>query len=173
MDKAVLKKEAKDKERAERAARKAKERAVNGSTPAKADTPDTPMVDVKAEEESDDVKISFSGDEGDRSPEGSPGSPSNSDLKRKREEGEDQGSPKRTRTGTPGIPPPPPPPPGEGNVGDGEEVNSAATESAPYSFPVQLETPPMTTNGSCDPEGNGKEGVEGARQVAVEAPGGS
>lgn len=213
MDKAVAKKAAKDKERAERAAKKAREQALHGDAATKTDTPNTPTVDVKEQkDESEDEMIPFLDDEEDKLATGSPSSPSNSELKRKRDEGDDHGSPKRTRTDTPPGPPPPPPPPAEDMPVDVEHESAVSTEDPSYSYadangeeavgkyrlvpekteiraesakvgsypsPMQLQTPPTTTNGSCEHDSSSKEGgqhfegLSGSKPAEVEAQGGS
>ena len=198
MDRAVQKKVAKDKERAERNAQKEQEQAVNGKVAVKTDTPDTPQLDSnEAKEESDDEMIPFSGDE-DNGDDGTtpPSASSNSELKRKRENEGDDGSPKRTRTeDTPPAPPPPPPPPMEDMPANTPEQGAQSTEGAVlperaklgeelgkavgYLSPMQLATPPTTTNGSCEHDSNGKdgsshsfEGLESSKRAAVITTGG-
>jgi len=152
MDKAVRKKEEREKHK-------------TGHSAVKKDSASTPPGGVKNEEMSYDVL--------DPEEEASPSS--TSDLKRKRDEEEGLSILKKTRTGTEepqAAPPPPPPPPVEDMPTDMEDANltpmdesftgsfpEGSTEDATYkgktilqanghTSPMQLATPP--TNGSND-----------------------
>ncbi|KAF2205426.1 hypothetical protein GQ43DRAFT_446049 [Delitschia confertaspora ATCC 74209] len=185
-DKAVAKKAIKDKERAARAAQKAKEQAVAGKSAVKSDSPETPIPTAKEDkEDSDDEMIPFSDNEDDPSPA------SPSDLKRKRGADDDHSLPKRTRTDTP--PPPPPPPPAEDMPADMADLaytsmeqtgnlngeldhgkpskpselltgivseNRESLKANNHPSPMQLATPPTTTNGSCEHDTEEKDGSQ-------------
>ncbi|KAF2182724.1 hypothetical protein K469DRAFT_690471 [Zopfia rhizophila CBS 207.26] len=198
MDKAVVKKAARDQEKAKRKARE----SGAGKAPVKTGTPETPKADARAEkEDSDDEMLGLLDDEDEHSHDASPADSLSADLKRKREEDDDHGSPKKSRTDTPPAPPPPPPPPPtEDMPTDMDDSGLTSTEDASNSFhseapeavnggsacgkstlcselvadrvkqsedssktenypsPMQLATPPTTTNGSCEHDSNGKDG---------------
>lgn len=155
MDKAVKKKEERDKQKAARAAE------------GKAGSPSAEKEAVDIEEvEWDDDMMDIHKDIA-ASKEASP-TDSSSELKRKREGEEDPGSPKKTRKSTDGrasAPPPPPPPPPASDVleidqeyvllttGNGHDTShgnaidgKAGLQENGYPSPVQLATP--STNGS-------------------------
>ncbi|KAF2016498.1 hypothetical protein BU24DRAFT_328480, partial [Aaosphaeria arxii CBS 175.79] len=158
MDKAVVKKEAKDKERAAKAERRAKEKAA-GKVPAEA-SPESPKKEEAPERaDSDDEMIGLSDDEDALA----------ADLKRKREEDYEVASPKKLRPDAVPAPPPPPPPPAEDMPQDIEGAHltpieyadpftiaamsgSPSTELLPDRLkngaesPMQLATPPTTMN---------------------------
>ncbi|KAF2710824.1 hypothetical protein K504DRAFT_500768 [Pleomassaria siparia CBS 279.74] len=107
MDKAVKKKAERDKEKAVRAEKKARDKAAGKVL--EAETPDTPNEEVKeTKDDSDDEMIGLSYDDDTGSHQTSP--TDSGELKRKREEESNFGSPKKTRTEMPPAPPPPPPP---------------------------------------------------------------
>ncbi|KAF2003090.1 hypothetical protein P154DRAFT_110378 [Amniculicola lignicola CBS 123094] len=170
MDKAVSKKAARDKEKKAKAEKKAKDVAA-GKAPATEDSPETPREDAKLSKDDSDVDMPGVSDDED---EDSPGL-----TKRKREGDEQFGSPKKSRTEVPPAPPPPPPPPPAEDMpldmDDSFEVDTNGSGvhmqdlplglvrgepfikgEAMYS-PMQLATPPTTTNGSCEHESNVKD----------------
>jgi len=101
MDKAVKKKEERDRQKAAR------------SADGKADpVPESPTIPDIEEVEWDDDMMDLQNDN-EESPAES------SELKRKREGDEDPSSPKKTRTATDELPPPPPPPPMAATNGNG------------------------------------------------------
>jgi [histone H3]-lysine36 N-trimethyltransferase len=183
MDKAVQKKEAKDKDKAARAEKRARTKP-EGMVLVAEDTPETPRKEEKGE--SDDDLLEISEDEDEDLDQDSPADSSATDLKRKREEDGELGSPKKSRTeGTPAPPPPPPPPPppAEDMPLDVEESSltpvdyadpfilaalngSPSTELLPDRLkngaesPMQLATPPTTMNGSCEHESSAKDGEQ-------------
>ena len=179
MDKAVAKKAARNREKAARGEAKAA-RAVERDSAAGAavDTPKdaTPTCQADAKDDSDDVAMltDDSDDDDERSPpQAVPGAEPSSDRKRKLDDATaptEHGSPKRLRTDTPPPPPPPPPPPmddaslaelpGAPVPGSTHPAVDASDAGAPkhelhaarQHSPVQLATPPTTTNGSCEEE---------------------
>lgn len=173
MDKAVLKKAARDKDKT---VKKTQDK-VEGKTLTGTDTPETPRANME-KEDSDDEMVGLSDDGDSKSHEVSPAELSAADLKRKREEDGDVGSPKKTRVEMSQIvPPPPPPPPVEDMpadadiaditpVDDSVLVNELVTDRVKQEYfpsPMQLATPPTTTNGSCDHDSDVK---DGGRDVA-------
>ena len=155
MDKAVKKKEERQKLKASQG---------GGKSDTKEGTPDTPQDAPKGGEDGWTDGMAATAD--DASP-----TDSTSDLKRKRAEEGRSGSPKRTRTGSEvpqPAPPPPPPPPASTENGESSltPMDDASTISFPevgdrgntggktafqldgYGSPMQLATPP--TNGSGD-----------------------
>jgi hypothetical protein len=150
MDKAVKKKEERDKHKA---ARKAEGKPESPSiTQEMGDTEE-----VEGDDDTMDIDKDFAASH-DASP-----TDSSSELKRKREIEEDPSSPKKSRTGSDELqaapPPPPPPPPMEDTLDADAEYQSPTTEinsgsgtnvSAPqengHLSPMQLATP--STNGS-------------------------
>lgn len=149
MDKAVRKKEEREKARAARGD------TAHGDV---GGTPDTPQIDME-----DSLEVTV---EADDSPDDS-----SSELKRKRED-DAYNSPRnmRSRTDEPPAPPPPPPPPAEdmmdesdatalddgsmGSFAEGTPSNGKmALRVSSQPSPMQLATPP--TNGSGDCRGNG------------------
>lgn len=160
LDKAVRKKEERDRQRAARAAEGGAE------SPAAAALEMRDIEEVEWDDEMMDIKAETSASL-DTSPAGSA-----SELKRKREDGEDSGSPKKSRMGTDELqsaPPPPPPPPAddgtEGNEGYGSLVvgeravvnGNATTHRNGYGSPMQLATP--STNGLSGADRRGKNEV--------------
>lgn len=163
LDKALRKKEERSKHKTQT--------GVKSET--KPGTPDTPKGSVKAEDWDDDM-LDLKQDVA-ASHDASPAD-SASELKRKREEDASLDSPKRLRTDTdelPSAPPPPPPPPPPGGdmpldagepsltpldgsftisfpeVEQGTSISSKVTINANgHVSPMQLATPPTTTNGS-------------------------
>jgi hypothetical protein len=115
MDKAVQKKEARDKGKAARAEQKAKDKA-EGKISVEISTPDTTQVSVENDELDYEMLVASEREEGD-SQHTSP-----TDLKRKRYEDGGPLSPKRSRSELASAPPPPPPPPppAEGMPSDAE-----------------------------------------------------
>jgi histone-lysine N-methyltransferase SETD2 len=154
MDKAVKKKEERDRQKV---ARKAE--GSEGS-------PAAPKANGEIEEvEWDDDMLDIQKDIA-ASHDASPAD-SSSELKRKREGDEDPGSPKKFRTSTNELtaaPPPPPPPPVDDAVDVDREYESPNTTEAPgingkfasqqngHTSPTQLATP--STNGSTQLEGS-------------------
>jgi len=155
MDKAVKKKEERQKLKASQG---------GGKSDTKEGTPGTPQDAPKGGEDGWTDSMAATAD--DASP-----TDSTSDLKRKRAEEGRSGSPKRTRTGSEvpqPAPPPPPPPPASTENGESSltPMDDASTISFPevgdrgntggktafqldgYGSPMQLATPP--TNGSGD-----------------------
>ncbi|KAF2791467.1 hypothetical protein K505DRAFT_248908 [Melanomma pulvis-pyrius CBS 109.77] len=195
MDKAVKKKVGREKEKAARAERKARDKVTGKSV--EADTPETPNGATKVDEdESDNEMLGPSDNEDAGSNQGSP-TDSSTDLKRKREEEGDFGSPKKSRTAFPPAPPPPPPPPpppaedmpldmDDSNFSPMEEegtdssheygthgVNGQGDDIARvenFPSPMQLATPP-TTNGK--ESGRDFEKGDGNSRPPVEVNGGS
>jgi histone-lysine N-methyltransferase SETD2 len=191
LEKAVMKRAARDKEKAAKAAKKTKGIA-EGKSKVVADSPATPKIEEE-HADSDDEMLGLSDDEESKALQTSPDDSSAADLKRKREGDADLGSPKKSRTElTPAPPPPPPPPPPAEDMPpidqDGYALDPAAIGAmAEASFgvnagisnalvtdrvkqsedsgkaddtasPMQLATPPTTTNGSCEHDSNGKDG---------------
>ncbi|KAF2660755.1 hypothetical protein K491DRAFT_14788 [Lophiostoma macrostomum CBS 122681] len=122
MDKAVQKKATKEKEKAAKAEVKSKQKA-DGKAVSGTETPETPK--VKSEKvDSDDDMVGLSDEEDVQYLAASPDDLA-SDLKRKREEEGDIGSPKKSRTEMPLAPPPPPPPPPIEDMPDDVEDTSS------------------------------------------------
>jgi hypothetical protein len=166
LDKAVRKKEEREKSKAARGDAKGHETTS---------TPDTPLGDVKLEG-TDSGEASALKDEATASPTGS-----SSELKRKRDD-EDESSPRNTRTRTdetaPAPPPPPPPPPVEdmpmevdesgstpmndrsfGSYAGGIEGNGkGASPVNGLTSPMQLTTPSF--NGTDEGKVNGSSHLE-------------
>jgi hypothetical protein len=158
MDKAVKKKEERDKLKA---TRKAEGKAVSPSAVQEKDD----IQEVEWDDDMMDIQKDLAAAH-DASP-----TSSLSELKRKREVDEEPSSPKKSRMGTDelaSVPPPPPPPPSNG-VTDGDEVDDVSTNDGElgttngitvdakatpqengYPSPMQLATP--STNGSHQPE---------------------
>ncbi|KAF2261669.1 hypothetical protein CC78DRAFT_345430 [Lojkania enalia] len=157
MDKAIIKKEARDKEKLAKSKQKVNEQEIGS-------TPETPNLEGKSEkDDQDDDMLVVSDDEDTKCRQTSPTDMSVAELKRKREGDVDLGSPKKSRVEVPPAIPPPPPPP----------IEDASRAENNHS-PMQLATPPTTTNGSCEHDTSSKEGgqdFEGAagtrRVVAV------
>lgn len=147
LDRAVQKKEVRDKEKAARAAK------LKAEGKAPVDSPDTPAASKDSDVKENDDDEEFGGLSGDD--EESPASAPGSDLKRKRQGAVDSApsSPKKTRTEMPVPPPPPPPPAGDDAIMDGDSVDSAKAAS-----PMHLETPP--TSRSCDSDRGEQNGME-------------
>jgi histone-lysine N-methyltransferase SETD2 len=127
MDKAVQKKAIKEKEKAAKAETKAKAKA-DGKAVSETGTPETPKVKLD-KADSDDDMLGLSDDEDMQFLAASPDE-SASELKRKREEEGDIGSPKKSRTETPLAPPPPPPPPIEDMPDDIEDARSTSVDDS-------------------------------------------
>ncbi|CAI6333867.1 unnamed protein product [Periconia digitata] len=153
MDKAVKKKIEREKGKATRAEIKAE----NGADKKGVSGLRSDMEGVKEGE--DELMMQMSEDGDGKSDNVSPTESSSGDLKRKREEGEDIGSPKKSRTGAfEGPPPPPPPPPrtesmtpegvaSDGGMTSGMAANGLAKQREGQSADAgYLATPP--TNGS-------------------------
>lgn len=186
MEKAVQKKEAKDKDRAAKAERRARDKAEGRPSAEKA-SPETPIKEEKPA--SDDEMLQMSDDDEDGLSQASPTDSMVADLKRKRDGDGDLGSPKKSRTDlapAPPPPPPPPPPPAEDMPLDLDEASLTPVDYAdPYTLvafngsplgsteflpdrlkhnggesPMQLATPPTTMNGSCEHDSNAKEGPQ-------------
>lgn len=136
-------------------------------------------------EERDEI-MAQTGEDGDaKSNNVSPTDSSSGDLKRKREEGEDVGSPKKSKTEESHAPPPPPPPPPSDSATDGDEstmtpvgegiganeadiVNDMIKERPGHGeSPWSYATPP--TNGSTH---NGFAGHQSDRKRSVTLDGG-
>jgi hypothetical protein len=115
MDKAVKKKEERDRQKA---ARIADGKAESPAAP----VAESPVIPDIEEVEWDDDMMDLQNDD-DESPAES------SELKRKREGDEDPSSPKKTRTGEDELPPPPPPPPMAETNGNGTQENGHASET--------------------------------------------
>jgi histone-lysine N-methyltransferase SETD2 len=171
LDKAVRKKEEREKSKAARG-----DAQGDGNT----NTPDTPHGDVKLEGTDSAEEILAVRDEATAADEASPND-SLSELKRKRDD-EDESSPRNTRTRTdesaPAPPPPPPPPPAEDMPMEVDESVStpmddgsfgSCTEGAEGSekgvsqingltSPMQLATP--SVNGTDGGKANGSSHVE-------------
>lgn len=145
MDKAVKKKEEREKQKASQGDVKAESKGEASNTPPEMD-------EVEWADDMMDVAASNDGSPAD----------STSDLKRKRDGDEDTASPKRSRFGTDELaqaPPPPPPPPAEDIIDVDEEfgvtptdevMSSNGVEKVPFranghTSPMQLATP--STNG--------------------------
>lgn len=173
LDKAVQKKEAKEKEKAAKQERREQSKLL-GKGRAESTIPKPSPKSQHAE--SDDEMFAFSDNEGTESNQISPTDSSNAELKRKREEEGELGSPKKSRMDV--VPPPPPPPPPEDEFEmDGSNFTSleyadsdpsSAFQDSPSAehfipshlkqgneSPMQLATPPTTTNGSCEHDSNG------------------
>jgi hypothetical protein len=144
MDKAVKKKEERDKLKAARSAQ-----GVPGSPSIGKEKGD--IEEVEWDDDMMDIHKDLAASH-DASP-----ADSITELKRKREGEDDPSSPKKSRTGTDELasaPPPPPPPPIEDAVvgpglerGNGVAINGKATlQENGHPSPVQLATP--STNGS-------------------------
>lgn len=167
MDKAVKKKEERDKQKVAR-------NADGLDTSAAGVEEKSGIEEVEWDDDMMDIQDDMAASH-DASP-----ADSSSELKRKREGHEEPGSPKKSRTGTdelqPAPPPPPPPPPAEdlinvdeeydspipevgfGNNNDGIAVNGKRVLQENDHSPMQLATP--STNGSNQPgrsteQGNG------------------
>lgn len=197
LDKAVQKKAIRDKERAARHQKKTQGKAEEKSS-GPSDTPKTPGTKGSPDDVDQDVPdISY--DDVTKSPDASPSASPASDLKRKREDDDDVGSPKKSRTGESPAPPPPPPPPPAGDMpmdvdhyespslehlgespqpegaGSLEGLGLVGIKTEGATSPVQLATPPTTTNGSCKHESNDDAGADkyahGSREVSVEGGG--
>jgi histone-lysine N-methyltransferase SETD2 len=178
MDKAVQKKAMREGHKSAKSDDKAKDTPAV-STPAETGTPKTPALKTGSDSE-------MIGSDDDSRSQSSGG------TKRKREADDDAGSPKRTRTETQPSPPPPPPPPpaadlpmdGEGiefdSTDDAADLEEAAVpdapngsrmeglKSEPFPSPMQLATPPTTTNGSCGHESDEKERfINGHQKLAT------
>jgi hypothetical protein len=171
MDKAVKKKQERDKGKAARAASRA--HSTTTATAAEEKSPETPLTVGK--EEANDVMSEI---EGFESSEESP----TSDLKRKREEDGQPSSPKKSRIEIPHAPPPPPPPPTEDVSLDTTEasptpmeeqdglVNSLAVKLPQdhVTIACHLATPP--TNGTTEHEEYSKSDQNSKRSWAVRGP---
>ncbi|PVI03940.1 hypothetical protein DM02DRAFT_519744 [Periconia macrospinosa] len=123
----------------------------------------------------DEVRTSMSDDGAANSIDVSPTESLSGDLKRKREEGDDIGSPKKSRTGAFEAPPPPPPPPPsdsipidgdessmtpEGFASDGGLTNGTAVNGQTKQRQDQDDLATPSTNGSAaGDEMNGKRAV--------------
>lgn len=178
MDKAVQKKEAREKEKAAKQDKKLQGKPDGGLTGVSQSPQKSPK---PKHDESDDEMFGFSDNEAEESNQVSPADSSSMELKRKREEEGDVGSPKKSRidtmetSPTPPPPPPPPPPPAD------DEFEMEGSSSTPLEYgdlqgspgtemlirnrlkqggesPMQLATPPTTTNGSCEHDSNVKDG---------------
>lgn len=145
LDKAVQKKEARDKEKAAKAAKLKAE----GKAPV-VDSPDTPTVTKTPEDKEEDEDLGDLSADDDESPV----SASGGDLKRKRGDAVDgaPSSPKKSKTEMPVPPPPPPPPAGDASM-DGESVDSPKVLT-----PMNLETPP--TSRSCESDNVDRNGMD-------------
>jgi hypothetical protein len=145
MDKAVKKKEGREKQKASHDGLKAESKGEASTTPPEID-------EVEWADDMMDIAAST-----DASP-----ADSSTDLKRKRNGDEDTASPKRSRIGTDELsqaPPPPPPPPVEDMIDMDEEfgftptdetlsnngVDKVALRANGHESPLQLATP--STNG--------------------------
>ncbi|KAF2271723.1 uncharacterized protein EI97DRAFT_260417 [Westerdykella ornata] len=196
MDKAVEKKAIRDKERAARHQKKSQGKPEDKSS-GPSDTPKTPVTKESPDADQDVPDVSY--DDVTKSPNASPGGSPSSDLKRKREDDDDVGSPKKSRTDDDSAPPPPPPPPPAsdmpmdvdhdestsfehlpqapdlGAAASLEDLGLEGVKSEGTTSPIQLATPPTTTNGSCKHESNDdaatEQSVRGSREVSVEGGG--
>jgi histone-lysine N-methyltransferase SETD2 len=154
MDKAVQKKAQRDKEKSNE--ERTGEPLTEDTKTADSGTPLTP--DLK--DEMDEVLANLSNDENLDSQQATPNGSSTSELKRKREGDGAAGSPKKTRTDDSDPPPPPPPPPTADMPTDGVGIVYAPVdEMGKAASPMQLATPPTTTNGSCEHDSDGKDGA--------------
>jgi len=150
MDKAVKKKEERDRQKAARIA--------EGKAESPAAAPEVRDIqEVEWDDDMMDIKADLSA-----SRDGSPAD-SSSELKRKREGEEDSGSPKKSRMGTDELqsaPPPPPPPPTDDAeldspaVAEGEAINGkSAVQQNGHGSPMQLATPSTNGSGQADRRG--------------------
>ncbi len=161
LDKAVRKKEEREKH-------KAYTGVTSGS---KGDTPATPQGEMKAETPQWDEEMLNGKDTVLASQEASPSAAS--ELKRKREEAESFGSPKKSRRGSDdlqSIPPPPPPPPAEDMPVDSEEyditpMDDASTMSFPPTDEVSTSAtkPALRANGHPDIKQSATPLINGSR----------
>lgn len=183
MDKAVKKKTERQRGRAERAESKSSSGHAQG--PKKETSTNQSEMGSSRGGERDEMMVQTGEDGEAKSNNVSPTDSSSGDLKRKREEGEDVGSPKKSRTEESHAPPPPPPPPPSDSATDGDDstmtpvregiganeadvVNGMIKERPGHGeSPWYYATPP--TNGST---GNGFGGHESDRKRSVTLDGG-